>query len=82
MPGGQCSELYPEKPIYDIPGVPIISGQGLTDALMKQIEPFKPSFHLGQMANELVWNKEEQIWTIAIPINVFVDISPEKYYPP
>tara|TARA_B100000965_G_scaffold386502_1_gene388814 strand:- start:41 stop:1087 length:1047 start_codon:yes stop_codon:yes gene_type:complete len=64
MPGGQCSELYPEKPIYDIPGVPIISGQGLTDALMKQIEPFEPSFHLGQMANELVWNKEEQIWTI------------------
>ncbi len=64
MPGGQCSELYPEKPIYDIPGVPVISGQGLTDALMKQIEPFKPSFHLGQMANKLIWNKKEKFWTI------------------
>src|SRR5499427_5757737 len=40
--GGQCAELYPEKPIYDIPALPVVSGQGLTDALMKQIEPFKP----------------------------------------
>jgi thioredoxin reductase (NADPH) len=47
--GGQCAELYPEKPIYDIPGMPVVSGQGLTDALMKQIEPFKPTFHLGEM---------------------------------
>ena len=39
-PGGQCAELYPEKPIYDIPGFPEISGQGLTDNLMKQIAPF------------------------------------------
>ena len=37
--GGQCAELYPEKPIYDIPALPIVSGQGLTDALMKQIAP-------------------------------------------
>ncbi|MGZ8299194.1 MAG: NAD(P)-binding protein, partial [Rhodoplanes sp.] len=36
-PGGQCAELYPEKPIYDIPAVPVITGQGLTDALMAQI---------------------------------------------
>src|SRR6202034_4209754 len=46
--GGQCAELYPEKPIYDIPALPIVSGQGLTDALMRQIEPFKPTFHLGE----------------------------------
>jgi thioredoxin reductase (NADPH) len=47
--GGQCAELYPEKPIYDIPGIPIITGHGLTEALMEQIKPFHPSFHLGEM---------------------------------
>jgi thioredoxin reductase (NADPH) len=47
--GGQCAELYPEKPIYDIPGIPEISGQGLTEALMTQIKPFAPTFHLGEM---------------------------------
>jgi len=52
-PGGQCAELYPEKPIYDIPALPIVTGQGLTDALLKQIEPFHPTFHLQQMAESL-----------------------------
>jgi len=52
-PGGQCAELYPEKPIYDIPGVPIVTGQGLTDALLEQIAPFAPVFHLAQMAESL-----------------------------
>jgi thioredoxin reductase (NADPH) len=52
-PGGQCAELYPEKPIYDIPGLPVVTGQGLTDALMQQIAPFEPTFHLGQMAEAL-----------------------------
>ena len=47
--GGQCAELYPEKPIYDIPGIPYITGHGLTDALMQQIKPFNPTFHLGEM---------------------------------
>jgi thioredoxin reductase (NADPH) len=51
--GGQCAELYPEKPIYDIPALPVVSGQGLTDALMKQIEPFKPTFHLGEMVETI-----------------------------
>jgi thioredoxin reductase (NADPH) len=51
--GGQCAELYPEKPIYDIPALPVVSGQGLTDALMKQIEPFKPTFHLGEMVEAI-----------------------------
>ncbi|KJK26213.1 ferredoxin-NADP reductase [Burkholderiaceae bacterium 16] len=46
--GGQCVELYPDKPIYDIPAVPICTGQDLTDNLLKQIEPFEPTFHLGQ----------------------------------
>jgi thioredoxin reductase (NADPH) len=49
--GGQCAELYPEKPIYDIPGIPYITGHGLTDALMQQIKPFHPTFHLGEMVN-------------------------------
>lgn len=49
-PGGQCAELYPEKPIYDIPALPVVSGQELTDRLMEQIKPFNPIFHLGQMA--------------------------------
>lgn len=52
-PGGQCAELYPEKPIYDIPGFPVITGQELTDNLMEQIEPFSPTFHLQQMAEKL-----------------------------
>lgn len=47
--GGQCAELYPEKPIYDIPGLPVVTGQGLVDNLMQQIAPFSPVFHLGQM---------------------------------
>jgi thioredoxin reductase (NADPH) len=48
-PGGQCAELYPEKPIYDIPGIPYVTGHGLTEALMAQIKPFDPVFHLGEM---------------------------------
>lgn len=52
-PGGQCAELYPEKPIYDIPGLPFVTGQGLTDALMAQIKPFGAAFHLGQRVDAL-----------------------------
>jgi thioredoxin reductase (NADPH) len=46
--GGQCVELYPDKPIYDIPAIPSCTGQELTDGLLKQIEPFGATFHLGQ----------------------------------
>ncbi|WOC14719.1 NAD(P)/FAD-dependent oxidoreductase [Pseudochrobactrum sp. MP213Fo] len=52
-PGGQCAELYPEKPIYDIPAWPEISGQLLTDKLMEQIKPFSPQFHFNRMVNRL-----------------------------
>src|SRR5262252_668038 len=52
-PCGQCAELYPEKPIYDIPGIPFVTGQGLTDALMEQIKPFHPTFHLGEMVEKV-----------------------------
>lgn len=50
-PGGQCAELYPEKPIYDIPGFPMVTGQGLTDNLLQQIAPFGPEFHYNRMVN-------------------------------
>ncbi len=52
-PGGQCAELYPEKPIYDIPGLPVVLGQELTDRLMEQIKPFDPTFHLQQRVDSL-----------------------------
>ncbi|NLC22964.1 NAD(P)/FAD-dependent oxidoreductase [Oxalobacter vibrioformis] len=55
--GGQCIELYPDKPIYDIPAVPVCTGVELTDNLMKQIEPFGPTFHLGQEVTQV--NKRE-----------------------
>ena len=46
--GGQCAALYPEKPIYDIPALPEVSGRGLVDRLVAQAAPFRPSYHLGQ----------------------------------
>ena len=52
-PGGQCAELYPEKPIYDIPGFPIVTGQGLVDNLIEQAKPFSPQFHYGEMVTAL-----------------------------
>ncbi len=51
--GGQCAELYPEKPIYDIPGIPMVTGQGLTDSLMEQVKPFGPTFHLNEMVETI-----------------------------
>jgi thioredoxin reductase (NADPH) len=51
--GGQCAELYPEKPIYDIPGLPYVTGQGLCDALMAQIKPFSAAFHLQEMVQSI-----------------------------
>jgi thioredoxin reductase (NADPH) len=51
--GGQCAELYPDKPIYDIPAVPRCTGQELVDSLMEQIRPFEPVFHLKQQASAL-----------------------------
>lgn len=53
MPGGQLSEIYPKKPIYDIPGYPSVLAGELVDNLMKQIEPFKPGFTLGERAESV-----------------------------
>ncbi len=61
-PGGQCAELYPDKPIYDIPAYPVISGQELTDKLLEQIKPFKPAFHLGHLVSAV--EKTEDGWRV------------------
>lgn len=53
IPGGQCAEIYPKKPIYDIPGFPDVLAGDLVDNLMKQIEPFEPSFTLGERAETI-----------------------------
>ena len=52
-PGGQCVELYPQKPIYDIPALPVVSGQELTDQLIEQSAPFEPQMELGQKVDHL-----------------------------
>ncbi len=62
-PGGQCAELYPEKPIYDIPGLPVCTGQELTNRLLEQIRPFKPEFHFGEMAAALA-KTEDGSWRL------------------
>tara|TARA_B100000965_G_C19575288_1_gene751072 strand:- start:751 stop:1770 length:1020 start_codon:yes stop_codon:yes gene_type:complete len=60
--GGQCIELYPDKPIYDIPAVPECNGKSLTDNLLKQIEPFKTNIHLNERVQEL--KEENGNWKI------------------
>ena len=60
--GGQCIELYPDKPIYDIPGVPNCTGELLIKNLLDQIKPFKPEFHLNQRVNEI--KKNDKLWRI------------------
>ncbi|MCX7768178.1 MAG: NAD(P)/FAD-dependent oxidoreductase [Flavobacteriales bacterium] len=57
-PGGQLSEIYPKKPIYDIPGYPCILAQELVDKLLEQIRPFKPGFTLGERVESLVKNED------------------------
>lgn len=63
QPGGQLSEIYPKKPIYDIPGYPDILAGDLVDNLMKQIEPFKPGFTLGERA-ETLEKQEDGRWCV------------------
>ncbi|MGH8319308.1 MAG: NAD(P)/FAD-dependent oxidoreductase [Steroidobacteraceae bacterium] len=57
-PGGQCAELYPDKPIYDIPALPVCGAQELVERLMQQIKPFKPQFHLGQEVAQFARREE------------------------
>ena len=60
--GGQCIELYPDKPIYDIPAIPSCTGKSLTDNLLEQIKPFKTNFHLNERVEEI--SKENNNWKI------------------
>jgi len=73
-PGGQCAELYPEKPIYDIPALPIVTGHGLTEALMKQIEPFNPVFHFNQMAESLT-KTEDGKWRVVTDAGTVIEAT-------
>ena len=57
--GGQCAELYPDKNLYDIPSRPAITGQELTDDLIKQAEPFDPSYHLNQLTSKITLNEND-----------------------
>ena len=67
-PGGQCSELYPEKPIYDIPSRVSITGQQLTDDLLAQAKPFKPVYHLNQQV-EKITKIDENEWIVETSYN-------------
>ena len=60
--GGQCIELYPDKPIYDIPAIPECTGEQLTNNLIKQIKPFKTNFHLNDRVEEI--SKKNKNWLI------------------
>jgi thioredoxin reductase (NADPH) len=62
VPGGQCAALYPEKPIYDIPGYPTILAAGLVEKLAEQAAPFKPTYHLGQRVEKI--KKLENGWQL------------------
>ena len=61
-PGGQCIELYPDKPIYDIPAVPECSGKSLTENLLEQIKPFGSNLHLNERVQEI--KEANGFWTI------------------
>jgi len=73
-PGGQCAELYPEKPIYDIPAYPSITGQELTDNLIEQIAPFSPTFHFQQMAEKLE-KLEDGKWRLTTDVGTIFEAT-------
>jgi len=72
QPGGQCAELYPDKPIYDIPALPVIGAQQLVNNLVKQAEPFDPVFHFGERV-EQVTRLDDERWQLVTDLqNVFI----------
>jgi thioredoxin reductase (NADPH) len=75
--GGQCAELYPEKPIYDIPGFPDVSGQGIVDNLAKQIQPFHPTFHLGEIVDsvEVLGTPEQPKFRVATDAGTVFEVK-------
>ena len=71
--GGQCIELYPDKPIYDIPAIPECTGEELTNNLIKQIKPFNVKFHLNERVEEL--KKVENRWHVKTSGNKEFDVA-------
>ena len=71
--GGQCIELYPDKPIYDIPAIPECTGEELTTNLLKQIKPFNVKFHLNERVEEI--NKVENRWHVKTSGKIEFDVS-------
>jgi thioredoxin reductase (NADPH) len=67
--GGQCIELYPDKPIYDIPGTPATTGRQLVASLLEQLKPFKPAFHLSQQVNTLTRQADGR-WLVETSANL------------
>ena len=89
-PGGQCAELYPDKPIYDIPGVPYQTAQEHVDALMKQIKPFKYELHLNERVDSLneITEEDDKYWEITtseknkfISKNIFIAAGAGSFEP-
>jgi len=89
-PGGQCAELYPEKPIYDIPGVPFQTAQEHVDALIKQIEPFSYELFLNQRVDSLkeIIDEDEKYWEVVtsegnkfISKNIFIAAGAGSFEP-
>lgn len=64
QPGGQCAELYPDKPIYDIPAFPVVGAQELIDRLQEQIKPFNPQYHLGQQVSQLQQKDDDRFHVV------------------
>jgi thioredoxin reductase (NADPH) len=85
--GGQCMELYPDKPIYDIPAVPLCTGRQLTEQLLQQIAPFAPTFHLGQEVRRLQrradrrFNLETSTGTRFIATTIFIAAGVGSFQP-
>ncbi len=75
--GGQCIELYPDKPIYDIPAVPECTGEELTNNLLQQIKPFNVKFHLNERVEEL--KKVENRWHVKTSGNQEFDVASNYY---
>ena len=89
-PGGQCAELYPEKPIYDIPGVPFQTAQEHVDALLKQIKPFNYDLHLSERVDliEEIALENESFWKVKttenkefISKNIFIAAGAGSFEP-
>ena len=85
-PGGQCAELYPEKPIYDIPALPIVTGAELTSRLLEQIKPFGAEFHYNQMVTERhqAWRRRlraEDRWRAGVPLQGRGDRGRRRFVP-